>query len=221
VRSPSRALPALLLLAAGLASGCALSRHTAEPYRSDPIVAKRVEERAASRCAVEPSPERPFATDACTAWLDGPWRHCCVAHDMAYWCGGSAQARRRADRELRACVAAAVDGWRGAVLGALVYTGVRVGGPPWLPTRGHWGYGRGWPRCYDEPGDLEEGAEEPEEAREAARGVASPTGFEPPRAARKWREALRFLPAWLVARQPSHVHRPTLPLLSATFTSVA
>jgi len=176
VRSSSLAAPALLLLAAALAFGCALTRHTAEPYRSDPIVARRVEQRAAGRCTVEPPPDRPFATDACTAWPDGPWRHCCVAHDMAYWCGGPAETRRRADRELRACVASAVEGWRGGFLGALVYTGVRVGGPPWLPTRGHWGYGRGWPRCYDDPG---EGAEEVEEAEAPERGVASPTGFEP------------------------------------------
>jgi len=170
VRSPPSAAPALLALAAGLATGCALTRHTAEPYRSDPIVAKRVEQRAARRCDLEPTPERPFATDACTAWPDGPWRHCCVAHDMAYWCGGPAEARRRADRELRACVASAVEGGHGALLAALVYAGVRLGGPPWLPTRGHWGYGRGWPRCYDAPGEEAEETEGPEH------GATSPTG---------------------------------------------
>ena len=39
-------------------------------------------------------PSYPFTTDGCTLWPDGFWQSCCVEHDMAYWCGGSAEERR-------------------------------------------------------------------------------------------------------------------------------
>lgn len=72
---------------------------------------------------------RPFATDGCTKWRDGTrkeptkWRHCCVAHDLAFWAGGTVPGRNRADRDLRDCVAAT-----GAKREAkLIYAGVRVG----------------------------------------------------------------------------------------------
>ncbi|MBS1960634.1 MAG: hypothetical protein JST04_00350 [Bdellovibrionales bacterium] len=72
---------------------------------------------------------RPFSTDGCTKWRDGTrkhptlWRHCCVAHDLAFWAGGTVPGRDQADRDLRDCVAAT-----GAKREAkLIYAGVRVG----------------------------------------------------------------------------------------------
>jgi len=37
-------------------------------------------------------------------WPDDGWVACCVEHDIAYWCGGSADDRWRADNELLLCI---------------------------------------------------------------------------------------------------------------------
>ena len=53
----------------------------------------------------------PFTTDGCSAFPEGTlaqnelWIDCCLAHDHAYWKGGSQAERERADLELSACVA--------------------------------------------------------------------------------------------------------------------
>ncbi len=75
-----------------------------------------------------PGKPRPFVTDGCTAWIEGPrrnpdqWRHCCVLHDLAFWAGAAGQ-RPRADLDLRDCVAA--TGARGQA--RLMYFGIRAG----------------------------------------------------------------------------------------------
>lgn len=85
----------------------------------------------------------PFTTDGCTHFPDGTaeepalWQHCCVAHDLKYWAGGSYADRMKADFELGECVAATGH----AVIGAAMVEGVRVGGSPFLPTPWRWGYG--------------------------------------------------------------------------------
>lgn len=87
-----------------------------------------------------------FTTDGCSRFPDRSrngkpdWCHCCAAHDVAYWRGGSAEERLAADRELKACVqkASQDDG-----LAALMYVGVRAGGGPYYNTSYRWGYG--WP----------------------------------------------------------------------------
>src|SRR5882762_2733440 len=62
-----------------------------------------------SACASE-GPLRPFSTDGCSLFPDhsliskADWCQCCVAHDLAYWRGGTADARLKADQELSACV---------------------------------------------------------------------------------------------------------------------
>ncbi len=87
----------------------------------------------------------PFTTDGCTFWLDGPpgqpnlWRHCCVAHDLAYWQGGSSAQRLQADQQFKACMHAS----HSALVANHVYWNVRVGGTPYSPTPYRWGYG--WP----------------------------------------------------------------------------
>lgn len=88
---------------------------------------------------------KPFTTDGCTDFPDGVqghedlWLDCCIAHDYAYWKGGSYEDRLRADRELRQCVARVGH----PVIAQIMLAGVRVGGSPFWPTDFRWGYG--WP----------------------------------------------------------------------------
>ena len=68
--------------------------------------------------------------DYCTLFPEGWWSHCCAAHDAAY----SAQiARDVADMDLLRCVAASATSSPAlaavsAVVGVVMYVGVRVGG---------------------------------------------------------------------------------------------
>ncbi|MCW8126383.1 FAD-binding oxidoreductase [Microbulbifer halophilus] len=93
---------------------------------------------------------KPFTTDGCSAFPDGTaeerelWLDCCIAHDLAYWKGGTYAERLAADRELELCVA---DQGK-PELGRLMRAGVRVGGSPFLPTSFRWGYGWNYPRFY-------------------------------------------------------------------------
>jgi len=84
-----------------------------------------------------------FRSDGCSLFPDGTYYSCCYLHDVAYWAGGTADDRERADRSLRACV---LDITQNAALAEAMYHGVRVGGGPELPTSYRWGYG--WPFPY-------------------------------------------------------------------------
>lgn len=91
-------------------------------------------------------PPMAFTTDGCSGgvWIalagePGPWQHCCVAHDVAYWRGGHAQARESADAKLLQCVAG--DGYPWVAM--TMFLTVRVTGHPTFPTSWRWGYG--WP----------------------------------------------------------------------------
>lgn len=84
-----------------------------------------------------------FKSDGCSLFPDGTYYSCCYLHDVAYWSGGTADERERADKSLRACV---LDITRNAALAEAMYQGVRVGGGPELPTSYRWGYG--WPFPY-------------------------------------------------------------------------
>jgi hypothetical protein len=92
----------------------------------------------------------PFASDGCSRFLDGTvtdpelWHHCCVEHDKAYWLGGDYGERMAADLRLQNCV---VDAEQQA-LGAVMLTGVRVGGSPFWLTDYRWGYGWPYTRGY-------------------------------------------------------------------------
>jgi hypothetical protein len=131
-----------------LTVACALTYHTAPRYRFYPPAAEEAAQKAADYCRDlgEPAgtPERPFLTDGCSMWPDGVWQECCVAHDMAYWCGGTEDHRKSADDRLAACVSAEYAGW----MAALMRAGVWVGGPPWIPARWRWGYGHRYPAGY-------------------------------------------------------------------------
>ena len=123
-------------------AGCTPSRHADIFYDRDYAQIRAMEERAVNACRVQPP--RPFTTDGCSMFPDGSWGECCVEHDVAYWCGGSAQARQAADLRLQACVAE-----RGYPrMSSFVYMGVRAGGHPWWPFSWRWGYGWDWPRTY-------------------------------------------------------------------------
>ncbi len=101
---------------------------------------------------------KPFTTDGCSLWIDGTpeqpnlWRHCCVAHDLAYWKGGSKTARKQADEDILACVKQA----QGPGMAKYIYTNVRWGGSPYWMSHYRWGYGWDyldgvWPRGYKVP----------------------------------------------------------------------
>jgi hypothetical protein len=87
----------------------------------------------------------PFTTDGCSHFPDGTsqhknlWLKCCIAHDKAYWKGGTYQERLQADLKLRECVAQVAD----PLIAELMLNGVRAGGSPFWPTQFRWGYG--WP----------------------------------------------------------------------------
>ena len=92
-----------------------------------------------------------FTTDGCSRFPDhslisnDDWCHCCVAHDLAYWRGGTAEERLAADETLRTCVEKAT---RNRALADLMFTGVRAGGGPYFYTSYRWGYGWKYGRNY-------------------------------------------------------------------------
>lgn len=135
---------AVVALCAALAA-CTPVRHRVAPYDRDAAAASRLEAVAACRCEARHGgaaiPPRPFKTDGCTLWPDGRWLQCCVAHDMAYWCGGTRRHERRAaDAALRDCVRRS-----GSRLGTPMLIAVRIAGVSWLPAPWRWGYGWTWP----------------------------------------------------------------------------
>jgi hypothetical protein len=131
-----------------------LSHHTAAPYDSDPAEAAKLEARAAAWCSEhgQPAgpPELPFRFDGCSWWPDGSddasWRHCCEAHDYAYWCGGPPDARAAADAELGRCVSSVTS----PGFGELMRLGVRAGGHPVVPLYFRWGFGHAYAAGYAE-----------------------------------------------------------------------
>jgi hypothetical protein len=102
---------------------------------------------------------KPFKTDGCTLWMDGPplypnlWRHCCVAHDLAYWQGGTWEQRLAADNAIQACVQREAEG-KG--MANYMHSMVRWGGSPYWMNYYRWAYGWNYwegfkPRGYKVP----------------------------------------------------------------------
>jgi hypothetical protein len=89
-------------------------------------------------------PRKPFRTDGCTLFPNGNYLDCCVAHDYAYWRGGTLRDRFRADDALVACV------WRkGKIdrfIAPIMWPGVRIGGVGWVPDPVRWGWSHRYPR---------------------------------------------------------------------------
>jgi hypothetical protein len=94
---------------------------------------------------------QPFSTDGCSRFPDrapvgqADWCTCCVAHDLAYWRGGTSEARLKADEELKACVQKTSNN---EALAQAMFAGVRAGGGPYLNTSYRWGYGWAFGRAY-------------------------------------------------------------------------
>lgn len=86
---------------------------------------------------------KPFTTDGCSMWFDGTpeqphlWRHCCVAHDLDYWQGGTEEQRLKSDERIRTCVSEA----QGKAMADYMYANIRWGGSPYWMTNYRWGYG--------------------------------------------------------------------------------
>lgn len=93
-------------------------------------------------------PIKPFRTDGCSMWPDGPYGGCCVDHDKVYWRGGRWRERLKADNDLFHCVKA--HSRLGILMAAAMWIGVRFGGSPFLPTPWRWGYGHGFPKYRDQ-----------------------------------------------------------------------
>ena len=110
----------------------------------------------------------PFTTDGCSMFPDHSlvsetdWCSCCVAHDLAYWRGGSESERERADQDLRQCVLKTTGS---APLAELMFAGVRAGGEARLPTTYRWGYGWPYGRGYAPLAAAERAAADEQEAR--------------------------------------------------------
>lgn len=100
---------------------------------------------------------KPFKSDGCSAFPDGTseqkdlWQLCCVAHDYAYWQGGTKQQRLDADEALQNCVSDSGE----PGIGSLMRFGVRIGGSPYWPTPFRWGFGWPYPRAYGELSEEE------------------------------------------------------------------
>ncbi len=97
-------------------------------------------------------PEREFRTDGCTLWPDSDWQACCVEHDMTYWCGGTAEERKAADKAIRECVAETGH----PLVGSLMSGVIRVTGLRFFPTPWRWGYGWPWIGDMEREADTEE-----------------------------------------------------------------
>jgi hypothetical protein len=83
---------------------------------------------------------RAFTSNGCSVFPEGDAFACCYVHDMAYWQGGTASDRRRADLALHQCVASVTGNY---VESGLMYGAVSLFGLPGVPTRVRWGYGWG------------------------------------------------------------------------------
>ena len=94
---------------------------------------------------------REFSSDGCSLFPDGDfsnrklWCECCLDHDIAYWRGGTAEQRLKADEELRTCVRRKTGN---DVLADMMFAGVRLGGGPIFPNWYRWGYGWNYGRGY-------------------------------------------------------------------------
>ncbi|MEE9354805.1 MAG: hypothetical protein V3U75_04370 [Methylococcaceae bacterium] len=94
---------------------------------------------------------KPFTSDGCSLSPDGTilkrdlWLACCVAHDKAYWQGGTRKEKRTADLKFKQCL---TNKTGNPVLSNTMYFAVRLGGSAFFPTWYRWGYGWGYGRGY-------------------------------------------------------------------------
>ncbi|WP_211197933.1 hypothetical protein [Permianibacter fluminis] len=133
--------------------GFAVAGIVTDGFAADPIAANR----PASGSEPNAAELSPFSTDGCSAFPNGSlknqqlWRDCCVAHDLAYWAGGTYEDRSAADEALAECVADVGE----PAIAKLMLAGVRTGGSPFWPTTFRWGYGWHYLRGYQPLTDAE------------------------------------------------------------------
>jgi len=148
--SPAGRRISMLAVAASLAGACTPTVSTMKQYRHDAPATARLAHDAAAIChclrVTGEFPPRAFTTDGCSASPDRDWGDCCVEHDIAYWCGGSKEDRRAADRRLVACVEAKGHSKSWANFMRLV---VGAGGQPQSPMPWRWAYGWSGIRGYE------------------------------------------------------------------------
>ena len=127
----------------------ALSCTTPSDLEATDALAQRATGYCRTTNAALPQPVTAFSSDGCSRFIDASWDlHCCVEHDIKYWCGGSPEQRQAADRVFGECVSERA----GAVVGKGMEMGVRVGGHPMWPASYRWGYGHAFTGRYpDEP----------------------------------------------------------------------
>ena len=96
---------------------------------------------------------KDFSTDGCSLFPDRSiisgkdWCECCFNHDIAYWQGGSKEARLEADEKFRSCILKKTGNKK---LADFMFRGVRIGGSPYFFTWYRWGYGWSYERKYKE-----------------------------------------------------------------------
>ncbi|MGI8467542.1 MAG: FAD-binding oxidoreductase [Pyrinomonadaceae bacterium] len=103
-------------------------------------ISSSAQTKSNSALSAQTFPEN-LKSDGCTHFPNGDYLDCCVQHDLAYFKGGSWKERWRADGQLRKCVAAK-NGWWHKPLAPVMWSGVRIGGVPFLPTKFRWGFGQ-------------------------------------------------------------------------------
>jgi hypothetical protein len=90
-------------------------------------------------------PPRAFISDGCTLFpesiLGSDWGDACLAHDIAYWAGGTKEERVAADTLFKDSVAQ--KGLLGKFSAPIMYVGVRLFGDTWLTKifDANWGFG--------------------------------------------------------------------------------
>jgi hypothetical protein len=126
------------LIALALISITALSAGCVDTATNVNRIAEQVYSRSSFQ---DPLPPRTFESDGCSLWPDGNWLECCVQHDLSYWQGGTREARKDADLQLRNCVSAKGH----PIISRIMFLGVRIGGVWWLPTPFRWGFGWNYP----------------------------------------------------------------------------
>jgi hypothetical protein len=142
---------AMSLIATRVFAEVSLSKDFSEQVNSAPSSSSQSESDSSSslpatinsQVNVSKNSLAPFVTDGCSMWIDGTpnqpwlWRHCCVAHDRAYWIGGTTDERRKSDQDLQKCVKDVA----GQMMADYMYTLVIPGGSPYWMTPYRWGYG--------------------------------------------------------------------------------
>jgi len=91
-------------------------------------------------------PPRPFIFDGCTLFPDKigtlSLKEICLAHDIAYWIGGTPDEKKAADQKFKDDLSD--SGIVGKIISPIAYTGVVIFGDTWLTRQFNANWGFGW-----------------------------------------------------------------------------